>query len=76
MGQDLPDTPPVIDAIGGRGHGGHAFAMVGYNADGFIIQNSWGGELGVIAALRSLTYADWVQERHGRVGRRDGRAGW
>lgn len=26
--------------------GGHAFAIVGYNSDGFIVQNSWGPEWG------------------------------
>lgn len=40
--------------------GGHAFAIVGYNADGFFVQNSWGpgwGDNGV--AL--WTYEDWLE---------------
>ncbi len=40
--------------------GGHAFAIVGYNAKGFYVQNSWGeswGDRGV--AL--WTYEDWRQ---------------
>ncbi len=40
--------------------GGHAFAIVGYNSDGFIVQNSWGttwGDNGV--ALWS--YEDWLE---------------
>jgi hypothetical protein len=40
--------------------GGHAFALVGYNAEGFWVQNSWGegwGQNGV--ALWS--YEDWQQ---------------
>jgi alpha-beta hydrolase superfamily lysophospholipase len=53
------DTPPVIDMTD-REAGGHAFAIVGYNADGFIIQNSWGGSWGY-RGFAVLTYADWVQ---------------
>ena len=30
--------------------GGHAFALVGYTPDGFIVQNSWGTDWGSIAA--------------------------
>ena len=30
--------------------GGHAFAIVGYNKDGFLVQNSWGDEWGGFAA--------------------------
>jgi hypothetical protein len=40
--------------------GGHAFAIVGYNSEGFWVQNSWGkswGENGV--AL--WTYEDWLE---------------
>ncbi len=40
--------------------GGHAFAIVGYNSDGFWVQNSWGpnwGDNGV--AL--WTYEDWLE---------------
>ncbi len=43
-----------------RSIGGHAFAIVGYNADGFLVQNSWGpawGDNGV--AL--WTYEDWLE---------------
>ena len=46
------DTLPVIDMSDAEETGGHAFAMVGYNADGFIIQNS-GGRAGATAASRS-----------------------
>jgi len=53
------DTPPVIDMDGAEA-GGHAFAIVGYNADGFIIQNSWGGSWGY-RGFAILTYADWVK---------------
>lgn len=40
--------------------GGHAFAIVGYNADGFIVQNSWDKEWGYLG-FAVLTYRDWVE---------------
>lgn len=39
--------------------GGHAFALVGYNADGFIVQNSWGAGWGYLG-FALLPYGDWV----------------
>ena len=41
--------------------GGHAFAIVGYNAHGFIIQNSWGKKWGT-NGFAILTYPDWVEK--------------
>jgi hypothetical protein len=38
--------------------GGHAFAIVGYNSEGFWIQNSWGERWGRNGAAL-WTYADW-----------------
>ncbi len=38
---------------------GHAFALVGYNADGFIVQNSWGEGWGV-GGFAVLSYLDWL----------------
>lgn len=38
--------------------GGHAFAIVGYNSDGFWIQNSWGPEWGK-RGLALWNYEDW-----------------
>lgn len=38
--------------------GGHAFAIVGYDARGFWIQNSWGEGWGT-RGLALWTYADW-----------------
>ncbi|NUT77731.1 C1 family peptidase [Pseudomonas sp. C1C7] len=38
--------------------GGHAFVIVGYNEDGFLIQNSWGTGWGS-AGYAILTYSDW-----------------
>lgn len=54
-------------AVGGDGHihrstqleGGHAFAIVGYDADGFWIQNSWGPGYGR-QGFCHLTYDDWL----------------
>jgi hypothetical protein len=40
--------------------GGHAFAIVGYTGDGFIIQNSWGPDWGY-AGFALLPYEDWTQ---------------
>jgi hypothetical protein len=38
--------------------GGHAFVIVGYTYDGFIIQNSWGTEWGT-GGRAILRYEDW-----------------
>ena len=39
--------------------GGHAFAMIGYNQLGFIIQNSWDTDWGSHGRA-ILTYGDWL----------------
>ena len=39
--------------------GGHAFALVGYNRYGFIVQNSWGPKWGT-KGFAILPYEDWV----------------
>ena len=39
--------------------GGHAYALVGYNTNGFILQNSWGCEWGA-GGFAVITYADWL----------------
>ena len=44
---------------GGPGDGGHAFAIVGYNQDGFIIHNSWGLGWGT-KGCAVLSYEDWL----------------
>ena len=43
----------------GLNDGGHAFVIVGYDEQGFIIQNSWGKEWGA-AGFARLTYEDWI----------------
>ncbi|WP_439588256.1 C1 family peptidase [Hydrogenophaga sp.] len=40
--------------------GGHAFALVGYNDRGFIVQNSWGNRWGA-AGFAVMPYSDWVK---------------
>ncbi len=40
--------------------GGHAFAIVGYNPDGFIVQNSWGTQWGYLG-FAIIPYSDWVE---------------
>jgi len=39
--------------------GGHAFALVGYNEIGFLVQNSWGEEWGK-HGFATLLYDDWL----------------
>jgi hypothetical protein len=39
--------------------GGHAFVIIGYNQDGFIIQNSWGTKWGS-GGRALLSYEDWL----------------
>jgi hypothetical protein len=43
----------------GPSDGGHAFAIVGYNQDGFIVHNSWGTGWGT-KGQAVLTYEDWL----------------
>ena len=40
--------------------GGHAFALVGYTRDGFIVQNSWGSKWG-FNGFALISYEDWVR---------------
>ena len=47
--------------------GGHAFALVGYDAQGFVVQNSWGESWAITASPGSRTRTGW------RTGRRLGR---
>ena len=39
--------------------GGHAFALVGYNEVGFLVQNSWGSTWGK-GGFATLPYEDWL----------------
>ena len=42
------------------GDGGHAFVIIGYTPEGFIIQNSWSTRWGS-GGYAILTYADWSE---------------
>ena len=46
----MPESPSL---------GGHAFAIVGYDADGFIVLNSWGSGWGDNGRAH-WSYADWA----------------
>ena len=52
----LPIIPRITDP---KSKGGHAFALVGYNKHGFVVQNSW-GELWGARGFAVLPYADWI----------------
>ncbi|RYZ05544.1 MAG: peptidase C1 [Comamonadaceae bacterium] len=54
------DSLPLIafDGVPSR-RDGHAFAIVGFNTRGFIVQNSWGPTWG-LGGFAVLGYADWL----------------
>jgi hypothetical protein len=43
--------------------GGHAFALVGYNDIGFLVQNSWGTSWGK-GGFATLPYEDWLESAY------------
>jgi len=43
--------------------GGHAFALVGYNEVGFLVQNSWGTDWGK-GGYATLPYEDWLENAY------------
>jgi hypothetical protein len=45
------------------GLGGHAFAIVGYNEVGFLVQNSWGESWGS-GGFATLPYEDWLDSAY------------
>lgn len=57
----LPTSHDKLPRIqpGGRKTGGHAFALVGFNEQGFVVQNSWGTGWGA-SGFAVLGYEDWV----------------
>jgi Papain family cysteine protease len=44
---------------GSAAHAGHAFAIVGYDERGFLVQNSWGSDWGS-HGYAILGYEDWI----------------
>ncbi len=60
VGFDHKKSLPAIQPSGASQlWGGHAFAIVGYNQDGFIVQNSWGEKWGY-KGFALLKYDDWL----------------
>ncbi|MFG6485067.1 C1 family peptidase [Roseateles sp. BYS78W] len=57
----LPDSHDKLPRIGRMTKitGGHAFALVGFNDRGFVVQNSWGTDWGA-SGFAVLPYEDWV----------------
>jgi hypothetical protein len=51
---------PIPVQEGTAQHDGHAFAIVGYNEKGFLVQNSWGTDWGSYG-YGLLTYDDWIK---------------
>ncbi len=60
-GRGYYDYLPIIaeDYLTMDTEGGHAFAIVGYTRDGFIVQNSWGSAWG-FEGFALLQYSDWL----------------
>ncbi len=58
-GQDATFGLKVIPPGKGNPSDGHAFALMGYTPEGFIVQNSW-GEVWGSKGLALLTYEDWL----------------
>lgn len=58
-GRRMHRIPYRVDRLGA-----HAFIIVGYDADGFIIQNSWGDDWADWKGMRGLahwSYEDWAE---------------
>lgn len=58
-GWERPDTRRAQISLQKRTAGLHAFAIVGYDRDGFWIQNSWGKDWGR-GGTALWTYEDWL----------------
>lgn len=62
-GWSVGKNAKVMPKIGWDGNqekaGGHAFALVGYNQEGFIVQNSWGTSWG-FHGFAVISYQDWL----------------
>ncbi len=51
--------PAIAWTDGAAATGAHAFAIVGYNERGFVVQNSWGADWGA-GGFAVLGYPDWA----------------
>ncbi|MFM9885343.1 MAG: C1 family peptidase [Burkholderiales bacterium] len=56
---DYTSLPVIPFGSASKISGGHAFALVGYTATGFVVQNSWGRDWGM-SGFAILTYEDWI----------------
>lgn len=56
---DIGDVWQIPVQPGEAAHAGHAFALVGYDERGFLVQNSWGPEWGS-HGYAILGYEDWL----------------
>ncbi|HRN60888.1 MAG TPA: N-acetylmuramidase domain-containing protein [Luteimonas sp.] len=59
-GPTAPSQLSLIKYLSGAPDQGHAFAIVGYTRDGFIVQNSWGPKWGR-GGFAVLRYQDWLE---------------
>lgn len=59
-GWDDVDPRTGIIPFKGEMLGGHAFAIIGYDTEGFWIQNSWGKDWGR-AGFARIAYDDWLE---------------
>lgn len=61
MGMPAKHTDLPVIGFDGRPSrsGGHAFALVGFNRSGFVIQNSWGPGWGA-GGFAVISYTDWL----------------
>jgi hypothetical protein len=58
-GEDGSTLHVITRTADARPLGGHAFALVGYNDVGFLVQNSWGTGWGA-SGFATLPYEDWL----------------
>ncbi|WP_216317591.1 C1 family peptidase [Deinococcus aestuarii] len=54
------DLHLIARPVNARALGGHAYALVGYNEVGFLVQNSWGERWGA-RGFATLPYEDWLE---------------
>jgi hypothetical protein len=53
----------IARRVDSRQLGGHAFALVGYNEVGFLVQSSWGTDWGR-GGFATLPYEDWLDSAY------------
>ncbi len=79
QGARLLQTSRTLDIVKirpeSRAMGLHAFAIVGYCPEGFILQNSWGEAWGT-GGLAILSYEDWMENRQDAWVARPGPETW